>query len=401
MIGEIMRKYVLGFIIGVIVTLCVNTFANTIFDGVVVSYNKYNSETNVQDAIDDLYDRSSYGDAAAGNILSGKTALINGSKVTGTMTNLSNTIQTATTSTADRTKSAYKWESGIVIAPGNGYWGNWDWGQSAIKVPAADFGGAAASSVLSGQTFTSSNGMKITGTMANNGAINGTVSVGSTYTIPAGYTSGGSIRATGSGLDFIPIAKGKTAYNNTTFDVTSSLSNYSSLTADDFVVLARGMTNPTVVAGTGPTTMTKTYDASTGKLTIGKMGGLPTGGTQAAATPTFDILFIKGFSQKAKLISSGVTAYHQTTVDVRSSISNYANASMGDFLLVLTGNSTTPTQVADTASKSTTLSYNKSTGILTIGAFGGTSGGTRACATAKFDVYYYEGFNISSYIYKG
>jgi len=40
------------------------------------------------------------------------------------------------------------------------------------------------------------NGSKITGTMANNGATGGTItSQGGTYTIPAGYTSGGTVTA--------------------------------------------------------------------------------------------------------------------------------------------------------------------------------------------------------------
>lgn len=41
------------------------------------------------------------------------------------------------------------------------------------------------------------NGSKVTGTMANNGATGGTISTqGGTYTIPAGYTSGGTVTAT-------------------------------------------------------------------------------------------------------------------------------------------------------------------------------------------------------------
>lgn len=52
---------------------------------------------------------------------------------------------------------------------------------------------AAAGDVLSGKTCYSSSG-EVTGSMANNGTTGGTISTKSgSYTIPAGYTSGGSV----------------------------------------------------------------------------------------------------------------------------------------------------------------------------------------------------------------
>ncbi len=51
-----------------------------------VSYNK-NNQTTVQNALDDLYNKASYGNATAGQILKGKTALVGGKKVTGAMPN--------------------------------------------------------------------------------------------------------------------------------------------------------------------------------------------------------------------------------------------------------------------------------------------------------------------------
>lgn len=197
-----MKKLVISNFISIVSTaiilICINAYANTSINSEDVLY--YGN--TIQDSIDDLYDKSSYGDAVSGNILEGKKALIQGNKIIGTMIDLSNTIQTATTSTADRTKSAYKWDSGIVIAPGNGYWGNWDWSKSAIKVPAADFGGAATSSVLSGQTFTSSNGLKQTGTMAN---WSNTIQTASTST-PSGKSAGqfSLYRVNGSNIEVIP-----------------------------------------------------------------------------------------------------------------------------------------------------------------------------------------------------
>lgn len=53
-----------------------------------------------------------------------------------------------------------------------------------------DFGDVTANYVLKDKTFTSSVGVKQTGTMANNGAVSKTLDAGATYTIPAGYHNG-------------------------------------------------------------------------------------------------------------------------------------------------------------------------------------------------------------------
>ena len=57
---------------------------------------------------------------------------------------------------------------------------------------------AAPATLLAGETAYVA-GEKITGTMANNGALNGSISgiSGTSYTIPAGYTSGGSVSLNG------------------------------------------------------------------------------------------------------------------------------------------------------------------------------------------------------------
>ena len=61
-------------------------------------------------------------------------------------------------------------------------------------------GNATAGDVLSGKTAYSSSG-EISGSMANNGATGGTISTKSgTVSIPAGYTSGGSVSILGSAV---------------------------------------------------------------------------------------------------------------------------------------------------------------------------------------------------------
>ena len=55
---------------------------------------------------------------------------------------------------------------------------------------------AAASDVLSGKKFAGASGMD-TGSMANNGATGGTIGTkAGTYSIPAGFTSGGTVSLT-------------------------------------------------------------------------------------------------------------------------------------------------------------------------------------------------------------
>lgn len=60
-----------------------------------------------------------------------------------------------------------------------------------IHGPTLD-GNAAAENVLSGKTFFSDSGTKLTGTMVNNGAVDATIDglTSDTYTIPAGYHDG-------------------------------------------------------------------------------------------------------------------------------------------------------------------------------------------------------------------
>lgn len=54
----------------------------------------------------------------------------------------------------------------------------------------------AASEVLNGKKFAGANGMD-TGSMANNGALSGTIGTkAGTYNIPAGFTSGGTVSLT-------------------------------------------------------------------------------------------------------------------------------------------------------------------------------------------------------------
>lgn len=78
------------------------------------------------------------GTASAGHILTGKTAWVNGAKVTGTMKDYSNVQQTATTSTSDQTKSCYVNDgTNIKVVPAIGFWGSWTFNK-CINIPLSD-----------------------------------------------------------------------------------------------------------------------------------------------------------------------------------------------------------------------------------------------------------------------
>lgn len=146
---------------------------------------------------------SQYGDATnktatAANVLSGKTAVSWDSTnkkavaITGTMTNNGAVTPSALAAGGSYTIPAgYHNGSGKVTA------------QTLAAQTGVDSGktAAAAAQILTGyQAWV--NGSKVTGTMANRGAISGTITgLGSvtgdtSYTIPAGYTTGGTVSLT-------------------------------------------------------------------------------------------------------------------------------------------------------------------------------------------------------------
>lgn len=89
---------------------------------------------------------------------------------------------------------------------------------SNIRTESILTGDAIAGNVLSGKTFYNTDAKtKVTGTMANRGAVSANVGVGGSYTIPAGYHNG-SGKVTGPTLSGTATAKdvasGKTFYSN-------------------------------------------------------------------------------------------------------------------------------------------------------------------------------------------
>lgn len=164
--------------------------------------------------------------ATAAQILTGVTAYVNGSLVTGTMPNVGAVEETLNTETTSYTvaagyhngegtvsitvdsKEATPTKSEQTIEPDEGH----VLGTVTVHAIPANFvdtsdATATAADVLTGKKFYLDN-VLTNGTMPNNGAINGTITgldqeqeegepvANMTYTIPAGYTTGGTVTLT-------------------------------------------------------------------------------------------------------------------------------------------------------------------------------------------------------------
>lgn len=99
--------------------------------------------------------------ATGSDIASGKTAYVNGNKVVGNVSTNS-TVYSRDYSTLGGNESIfspyYKVTSDVLIRSG---------AQISISVPYSNFGNATAADVAAGKTFTSSAGLKVTGTASN------------------------------------------------------------------------------------------------------------------------------------------------------------------------------------------------------------------------------------------
>lgn len=85
-------------------------------------------------------------------------------------------------------------EAMVATCPPGGYYPGS--GSAYVGIPLSTFGNAGSGDVLSGKTFTSSNGFGGSGSMTNHGALNWKPNSGTTYSVTAGYYSGGTLDST-------------------------------------------------------------------------------------------------------------------------------------------------------------------------------------------------------------
>lgn len=171
----------------------------------------------IVEAIPAQYVDTSSATATADQILDGATAFVGGELVEGTMANngaVTETLDAATTSytvpagyhsgtgtvsVSLETKSATPTKSPQTISPSTGKLLS---SVSVAAIPKAyqDVTSvtATAADVLTGKVIVSATGEEINGSMANNGTISGTIDglTATSYSVPAGYTSGGSVSLT-------------------------------------------------------------------------------------------------------------------------------------------------------------------------------------------------------------
>jgi hypothetical protein len=135
------------------------------------------------EAIPDAYQDVSSVDAVAANVLVGKTIVnASGDEIVGTMPDNGAKTSTLIAGGAYTIPAGYHNGSGKVTAK---------------DLASQTVGTAAASEILSGETAWVG-GSKVTGTMANNGATGGNIDGlnKNSVTIPAGYTTGGTVSLT-------------------------------------------------------------------------------------------------------------------------------------------------------------------------------------------------------------
>mgnify|MGYP004508833469 CR=1 FL=1 len=111
-------KKVMFIFMGIVIGIIGTSYAAYKLMASQVSFDKTNtnlSSENVQDSIDEIADLIKYGDATEGDIASGKTALVNGKKITGSMTiNDTNKFESMTISIPASSK-ATSWTKTVTL----------------------------------------------------------------------------------------------------------------------------------------------------------------------------------------------------------------------------------------------------------------------------------------------
>ena len=191
-----------------------NSTVYVALQGLVPESIKYGQKIGNPDGTAEQYIEGTYtsdATATAAQILAGAIAYVRGSKVTGTMADKSGTTEYTATATLDSTNSELE-----MTVPAAGYYtasnklkatfatiasligltsaklasGNTILGIAGnSNVVDTSAGTATAAQILSGQVAYV-DGARLTGTMADNGAVNQSLAVNGTYTIPAGYHNG-------------------------------------------------------------------------------------------------------------------------------------------------------------------------------------------------------------------
>lgn len=166
--------------------------------------------------------------AAAGDVLSGKSFVnSSGTLTNGSMTNRGAVTQSLNAGGSYTIPAGYHNGSGVI---------------TANSLASQTDGDATAAQILSGK-IAWVDGVKVTGTMVNNGAVNQTLAINGSYTIPAGYHNG-SGKVTQS-----ITTKAASTYGAKTSAQTISAGQYLSGAQTIAAVTQSGLTAANIVAG--------------------------------------------------------------------------------------------------------------------------------------------------------
>lgn len=173
---------------------------------------KTTAKDNLVEAVNECFQSASDGKALIASAITGKGVTTSSGATFATM---ATNIAAIKTNPTLQSKTAVLSTSSQTISADSGYDG-----LSKVTVPAV-VGTATTSNVLKEKTFSSASGVSLTGTMADNGAVNQTLNAGGSYTIPVGYHNGsGKVTVnslasqTSATADASSIVSGKTAWVN-------------------------------------------------------------------------------------------------------------------------------------------------------------------------------------------
>lgn len=260
-------------------------------------------------------------DATADDILSGSTAYVNGVKLTGTMANrgtVNDTIDTV--SEVVTIAQGYHSGSGTVqIASAEQakiVAGNIKDGTTILGVTGTF---TDASTVSSGQTAAAAaqiledysawvDGVEVQGTMANNGAVGGDISTkAGTVTVPAGYTTGGTVGI--SSAEQAKILEGNIKAGVVILGVTGTYTGEALTTAT--IVTTPFITDKTYTAAQ-VVPSGKTYYSDTSLTT--SVGTLSADTVTLTSTSTYATILISGVEYYVDIDDVGVDYISQVTV---------------------------------------------------------------------------------------